>query len=147
MKKIIASWFIKTAWPFILKLLIRYAEEIVQIVIYRIKKMIKESQLNKEKVYNDEIAEKEGQLAQTTNESVKARLRKEIHELKIKLESTDSSYQEMEQIIRGTEEKLILDVKEKTKELKADEFINKNTSKLELKDSKTLLLDNDKANK
>ncbi|GEL75770.1 hypothetical protein [Tenuibacillus multivorans] len=143
MKKKITNWFIKTVWPFILKLLIRYAEEIVRFIVHKIKKIIKDYQLNKRKAYDKEISDKEVELSETSNESIKARLRNEIKELNLKRDAYIESLDDINEIIKDAEDKLITDVHNNTKDLKAEDFINKQNNQLELDESKQLFLEND----
>ncbi|UOQ86974.1 hypothetical protein [Gracilibacillus salinarum] len=138
-KQKFTGWFIKVAFPFIKKLLIRYADEIIEFIISYMKKAFSKRKQEKKQQYEEEIREKETQMKQTSNESIRARLEKEIIKLKSQLEANEELIEELYKIMNSSKSKIKEDIIHNTNNLKANDFIDKKSNELKLDQSKQLL--------
>ncbi|KRG13933.1 hypothetical protein ACA30_13480 [Virgibacillus soli] len=147
MKKII-EWFLKKAFPVILKLLIVYSEDIVRNLIKVIFKFMSEREKKKAQE-NFHIAKSmldEAEKASTVEERNRFLFEAEFY--KRQAESATKEIQELAKEFAIIEEKTVKLVKESTSKMKAEDLfeLNKADESIELKEKKNYIQVNDNKN-
>ncbi|MCA1321576.1 hypothetical protein LC085_16850 [Bacillus tianshenii] len=145
MKNVLVKWFIKSVWPVIKQLLVKYGAEILEFVFQKVTAFMKEWMTG---VFNrkQEQAEENMKNAQSaSDEQEKKKYQDEAESYKRQAEAYAEMCREWESKFEEFKRSMEKEVKEKTENLKPDDLFNvkakkSNDNLIQLKESSSILL-------
>lgn len=138
-KKII-EWFVKMAWPVILKFLIKYSDEIIEFIF---KTIIVKMNQKRQKQQTEQMAEAEKKF-KMAKEEIDPELKKQYYDDAVKQHEQASSFEEKMNVwndyLNSIKEEIKEEILQNTKDLKAEDiFETGKKDKFDLKDKSSYL--------